>query len=262
LNEIEYNAFTEKLSENLKGHENVLGLIALGSMSATDYMPDRYSDHDFFVVVKKGFEGWYKTTREWLPDFQNIVLHYKETEHGVKVVYQNGHLLEFAIFTLEELYVSRINRYRVIFERTSLERILQEIVIRTQSQAKNENSSIEFLTGQFITNTLVGVGRYKRGEEMSGHKFVKFYALNHLLILIESKIASDTQSLLDNLDPFRRLERVYPEIADKLNQALLLDVPKCAESLLNLYTSLFEKMGEEFQLKAVSVVLEFIKETK
>ena len=47
-------AFTEGLVATLTADGRVLGLVALGSMAATDRSPDVWSDHDFWVVVVPG----------------------------------------------------------------------------------------------------------------------------------------------------------------------------------------------------------------
>ena len=50
-----YQRFSRTLIDRLDGMPAVLGLVALGSMAARDYGPDRWSDHDFFVIVEADF---------------------------------------------------------------------------------------------------------------------------------------------------------------------------------------------------------------
>ena len=47
-----YAAFTEALRARLEADPRVVGLVALGSMARRDYEPDRWSDHDFFVITR------------------------------------------------------------------------------------------------------------------------------------------------------------------------------------------------------------------
>ncbi|MCI0417100.1 hypothetical protein L0222_30385 [bacterium] len=44
------------MKQQLTAEESVLGLVALGSMAAQDYVPDQWSDHDFFVIVRSGHQ--------------------------------------------------------------------------------------------------------------------------------------------------------------------------------------------------------------
>lgn len=108
-----YSAFTEKLKESLSNDDRVLGLIAVGSMARVDYEPDQWSDHDFFVITRPGQQEFFRSNYSWLPPHRKIVFTFRETAHGVKVLYEDGHLLEFAVFDLEELYLARVNRVRV-----------------------------------------------------------------------------------------------------------------------------------------------------
>src|SRR5439155_1580337 len=108
--------FSERLRERLATDERVLGLVALGSMSG-EPPPDQWSDHDFFVISRPGEQERMRTELSWLPDGEEIVLAYRETAHGVKVLYRDAHLLEFAVFDPEEMSVARINRFRVLLDR-------------------------------------------------------------------------------------------------------------------------------------------------
>ena len=44
-----------------------------------------------------------RTTLDWLPDHPRIAICVRETAHGLKVVYDSAHVLEFAVFTRLEL---------------------------------------------------------------------------------------------------------------------------------------------------------------
>ncbi len=79
-----YEAFTESLRVRLEEDPRVLGLVALGSMARQDYEPDRWSDHDFFVITRSGEQEAFRGDRSWLPRSDRIVLSYRETPHGVK----------------------------------------------------------------------------------------------------------------------------------------------------------------------------------
>jgi hypothetical protein len=56
-------------------------------MARRDYEPDRWSDHDFFVITTPGEQEAFRADPSWLPDRERIVLSYRETPHGVKALY-------------------------------------------------------------------------------------------------------------------------------------------------------------------------------
>jgi hypothetical protein len=252
-----YHAYTARLQGRLEADGRVLGLIALGSMAARDYQPDRWSDHDFFVVVQPGAQEAFRADLAWLPEAGDIVYAYRETAHGLKVLYGDGHLLEFAVFDPAELALARVNRYRVLLDRQDLAARLERIAAETARHAAGTGEADDWLFGQFLTNLLVGAGRYRRGERLTGRHFVAAYALRHLLILLQRHVASPDRGLLDDLDPLRRVERVYPELGRRLNEAIEQGMPRTAEALLELAREhLCAPLGAAFPARAVEVVLQ------
>src|SRR5262249_12799853 len=116
-----FDEFTQALRRRLESDPRVLGLVALGSMSGELPEPDEWSDHDFFVVTRQGEQERMRNELSWLPRAQEIVLAFRETAHGVKALYRDAHLLEFAVFDPDELGLARVNRYRVLFDRADIE---------------------------------------------------------------------------------------------------------------------------------------------
>src|SRR4051794_18532702 len=103
----DYEAFTRNLTDALAADARVIGVVALGSMARSDYEPDEWSDHDFFVVARPDAAEAMRTDLTWLPDFGDVVLAARETAHGLKVIFRSGHLAELAVFTPEELSLAR-----------------------------------------------------------------------------------------------------------------------------------------------------------
>lgn len=114
--------------------------------------------------------------------------------------------------------------------------------------------SSAFHGGQFLTNLLVGMGRYRRGEVLSAHRFVNGEAVQHLSTLLSRHVVSNTGALADNIDPTRRFELVYPDLGRELAWLLLQDIPAAAEGLLSIFVREVgaEKIG--VPLDAVRVV--------
>lgn len=212
-----YQRFTETLTNQLSQYGDVLALVALGSMAARDYLPDRFSDHDFFVIVRPGTQSWYRENRQWLPEHERIAFAFQETAHGVKVLYDDRHLLELAVFDPDELHQARINRYRVLFDRANLTATLEQLAAR---EACSPPVDILYQSGQFLTHLLVGLWRYQRGERLSAFRFLRELALQDLVQLTRALATAERPDLSDNLDPTRRFERVYPKVGKGLAAAL------------------------------------------
>ena len=255
-----YERFTQELTQTLSNHEHVIGIVAVGSMAARDYFPDQWSDHDFFVIVQSGYQEFFRNDLRWLPDSDDIVFSFRETAHGVKVLYRDAHLLEFAVFDPQELHLAQINRYRILMDRSNVETQMRNIRKRTTEQTEQKN--VHWLFGQFLTNLLVGTGRYHRGEKLSGHAFVKQSALRNLLLLCHACLDSKKKSLLDDLDPFRRLEFAFPEIGEQLNGILALETPQAAAEMLRFAAANLSDRIPGYPAAAVSAVSRRLTDTE
>jgi hypothetical protein len=77
-------------------------------MADRDYAPDEWSDHDFFVITPPGGQEALREDLSWLPRADRVALSFRETGHGLVVLYDDGHLLEFAVFELDELALAAI----------------------------------------------------------------------------------------------------------------------------------------------------------
>ena len=181
------------------------------------------------------------------------MLSYRETAHGVKALYEDGHLIEFAVFDPEELRVARVNRYRVLLDRADIERRLSSVAAETAANPEG-GAGDAWLMGQLLTSLLTGTARFARGELLSGRAVVETQAVRFLLILLARHGPSDRRGLLDGLDPFRRFERVHPELAREIGSLLRLEIPAAALGLLDLSRRELANRMPDFPARAADVV--------
>lgn len=228
-----YQRFTAALSGRLAGDPDVLGLVALGSMSGEPPGPDTWSDHDFFVVTRPGAQERLRADPGWLPDASRVVLWHRETAHGLKVVWDDGHLAELAVFDPDELALARVNRYRVLLDRADVAARMAAVRSATEARRAAEAPDPRWLGGQFLGELLVGAGRAARGERTSAHFRVRSAALLHLLALVQRLVPPQGSAVPDGLDVSRRVERAFPGFASELEAALARPVPPAARALLD-----------------------------
>ena len=250
-----FRQWTARLQANLDGDSRVIGLVLLGSSAEVSRIPDAWSDHDFFVVTVDGVQENFRTDLSWLPDAEQIVLHPRETAHGLKVLFANGHLIEFAIFDLKELRLARVNDYRVLLEKTDgwMHGALAEVVADSTPGPLGRDGAIDLMLSLFV----VGAGRVARREVLSAQRLINEFALSELLLLIAHEIPA-TVPLQDNLDPFRRVEICYPAIAAELQQALLLEPIASAEAMLKIAATHLSNLPKP----AVDVVQRVVQDAK
>ncbi|MBE2266628.1 MAG: hypothetical protein IAE80_00250 [Anaerolinea sp.] len=235
-----FRQWTTQLAENLRRDPRVIGLGLLGSAADIGRRtPDTWSDHDFFVITQPGVQEDFRQTLDWLPDAGQIVLRPRETDHGLKVLFADGHMIEFAVFDFEEMRrYARVNDYRVEFEPEDgcISAALREMAAREAAPAPFDRDREIAL---MLSLLVIGCARVARGEVLSGSRFVKDFALSGFLRLLAHEITPTAGGLPDNLDPFRRVERCYPQIAPQLHAALLLPPLDAAAALLDLAAQTF-----------------------
>jgi hypothetical protein len=244
-------AYREALAANLRERSEVLGLIFVGSAADTSRV-DEWSDHDFFVVTQEGTAEGFRQDLTWLPDHEEIVIRTRETAHGLKVIFGNGHVLEFAIFNDSELELAGANVYAVFIDEGNIEARMAAIAERSKPGVFEPAKEFELL----LAHLLIGIGRFRRGEVLIAGQQIRSYALNHVLGLVRhvTPPAEGTETAADNLNRFRRFECQYPQLAAEIENALQSNVEACAIALLKLVLGQLGSTMTEQQLKQVSVI--------
>lgn len=218
-----YMGFIEQLRANLEARDDVLGLVLVGSTAARERQ-DEWSDHDFFVITEDASAEPMRQDLTWLPDHAAIALAPRETAHGLKVVYDSGHVLEFAVFTLGELTQAGANAYEVVLDRGGVAAIMESLAKRPRA-ARDDDANLAL----FIALLLIGVGRARRGELLVAGNAIRTYAVERLLIVLAHR---SPDPRLDDLDPFRRVDFVFPSLG--LDLALANPPEAAARAILEI----------------------------
>ncbi|HYH05931.1 MAG TPA: hypothetical protein VEK11_02620 [Thermoanaerobaculia bacterium] len=209
-----YQAFTHQLVSSLTEDPRVLGIVALGSMAQQrGREPDRWSDHDFFVIANDAEA--LRATTEWLPQRERIAVWFRETPHGCKAIYDDSHLVEYAVFTPDELRLARANDYRVLLDRERIEERMAEV-----ASVRDQPPGRDWLHGMFLSHVLVAAGRARRGE-LASARWMLIHAMRFLVQLLGGGN--------DDLDPLRRFDHYA------LEQAMRLGPASAARELLVIY---------------------------
>lgn len=250
----EFLDFSERLRAGLSSRPEVIGLVFLGSTAAIERV-DEWSDHDFFVIVRPGVAEQYRTDLSWLPDHDQIVLSPRETEHGLKVVYENGHVLEFAVFEDTELELAAANNFSVPLDRESIAIRMRKIAERSIPKPVDLDTEWQL----FLAQLLIGVGRARRGEQLAAGQSVRSYALQNAIKLLRFWVEAEVSDLAealsaDSLNPLRRFELAHPALGAELEALLQAPVEAAAKDLLHLMLQRGEGVLSETQLHQAYVV--------
>lgn len=243
--------YSDRLRDSLAERENVIGLILLGS-TADHSRVDEWSDHDFFVITTAGTAEAMRQDLSWLPDFEQIALAPRETDHGLKVVYGDSRVLEFAVFEDSELEIAGVNSYAVTLDKTDITERVAAIAKRPAQKPYVFDREWQL----FLSLILIGVGRARRGEVLIARQFIGSYCLNHVLGFIrlwKSPLAG-TETKEDSFNRFRRFEQQYPELGLRLDKIQQLPVEESAAASLALALELGSENLTSAQTSAAKMV--------
>jgi hypothetical protein len=234
--------FQQSMIDMLKTHDHVIGLMFAGS-SADTSRADQYSDQDFFLVVENGQGELFRQDLSWLPNHDQIVIAPRETEHGLKVVYENGDLLEFAVFEdadLDQSWLAVGTDFKVAFENKNISARLEAAAKRALPKPFDRAKEFEL----FLSLVLIGVGRFRRGEKIAADQHIKSYALAHALRLIRDANPIENP-MLDTLNPYRRFEFEYPKFGAEIFALLQLPGEDAAKKLTSVVLSAINPSQQE-----------------
>jgi lincosamide nucleotidyltransferase B/F len=202
----------ELIARQLEASGHASMLIGLGSVGRELERIDAYSDLDFFVVVQPGFKAHYLEDLSWLTGIARVAFLFRNTVDGYKLLYEDGIFCEFAVFEPAELTRIPFAAGRIVWKHPDASDALATPVHDT---TPHEPFSLEWQLGEALTNLLIGLKRFARGEKLSGSRFVQQFALDRVVQLNETLTSAQSVSA----DPFgreRRLELRYPDLAARL----------------------------------------------
>lgn len=220
--------FSTALSASCAARSEVIGLIFVGSAADIQRI-DQWSDHDFFVITKNGEQEKLRQDLSWLPNFEKVAFSFRETAHGLKVLYLNGAVLEFAIFDCAELASCKVNHHALVFGSPEVAKALSTAAARL-SEPTIIAPLVDFRL--FLSLLVIGVGRARRGELLTAGIGIRSSALSSLIKVFSQWLGPDER--MDQLDLSRRFETVHPILGARLAKAVAHEPELAARELLQI----------------------------
>jgi hypothetical protein len=240
-----FDQLSAGLASGVRERPEFAGLVLLGSASdVAAGRRDEWSDHDFFAITREGEGRMLRPDLSWLPDADRIVLVAREGEVGFAVVYDDGHVFEFAFADASELADALAGDATVAVDDET--GTVARLVAQSQARASAVDAFDPALDARLVlVKLLIGVGRARRGEVLNGSDFVRGWAVRLLVRMIRGRLAGQSSIARDTIDPMRRFERDFPEWADRIAQAQSRPVEDCAREIFGLLRE-FEPGWDEF----------------
>lgn len=192
------------LARELSTRDDALALLALGSVGTETERLDSWSDLDFFVIVRDGAKSRYIENLDWLAAAHPLAWHFQNTLDGHKVLMNDGVFCEFAVFEIHELSHISYAPGRFVWRRDEVD---EALAFAKQSLPQPHDPA--WLVGEALSNLLVGLQRYARGEKLAAMRLIQVHALDRVLEFLELQPDAQDKDIYSARDPFsidRRIE--------------------------------------------------------
>lgn len=240
--------YSESLTNACIQHPKIIGLVLVGSTAETERV-DEWSDHDFFVITEVGDQEPLRRDLSWLPNSESIAFWFRETEHGLKVVYNSGEVLEFAIFDCGELRACMVNHHRLTYGNDDVKEALEVAKNRLPEVVIGDDLA-DFR--HFLSVLVIQVGRARRGELLTAGQGIRGTAATALLKVFTRRLPHDPR--LDKLDVSRRFEFAHPETGELIANALAQDPESAGIDLLKISDRYLAPLWSQYPFAEVQVV--------
>ena len=248
-----FESISDSLAAGVRATDALIGLVLLGSASAAGRgRRDEWSDHDFFAIAAPTRGDEARASLDWLPDRKRVLLTAREGGLGFVALYDDGHVLEFAIAEPAELAGSVAGEASVVVDEDG---VTAEVIAAGQATTETRDAfDPENDVRLVLVKLLIGVGRVRRGEILNGGQFIRTWAANHLLRAIRGRLPGRAPATRDAIDPTRRFEADYPGWAADIASALDAPVEQAAHRMFELTRRILEPDWDGFPTAAADAI--------
>lgn len=227
----------DEITQAAKQTRHALAVLGLGSAGIERNRMDRYSDLDVWIIVEDGYKQQYFADLSWLSASCPIAFKFKHSSSGYGLLFADGIFCELDIFESADLQTAGFAGAQIIWKAPDA----PDAIGVAQRPLPPLESDYDRILDEALSNLYVGLGRFYRGEKLSGMRFIQVYAIDQLLKLVAA--TENTQS--GSRDPFgndRRFERRFPLAASELANMMqgYERTPESALAILNFLDKRFK----------------------
>ena len=150
----------------------------------------------------------------WL-QVDDIIWYYQETKDGLKVLYRDEIILEFAVFTESEMNEISYTDGTIYYQSEDVD----PTIFKPRAE-KHKPINITYELNTFLSNIYIGLLRDYRGEKAAAFLMIQVYAANHFLKLLD-KNPDDPYVVERRIEQRLDLayDKIYPGIKHNIDSA-------------------------------------------
>lgn len=184
---------------------------------------DNDCDIQFTLVVTNGAKGQYLNDLSWLMDIQHIAFTFCRCPGHFRFLFSDGIYCDLTVLDQQEFASHQGVNYPFASLRKGQSGNPQLIAPEEPPQNSNaiEQHDTRWLMGELLTNLLIGLRRYTKGDKLSAFYLIQHHGLSRLLALIAKWEANQDQAKSRISNTATCFEQSYPQVASKVSQFAL-----------------------------------------
>lgn len=233
--------FVAELTAGCRATDGVTTLAVFGSATTgSAARRDEWSDVDFAVFCTPQAAAEVGGSWAFLPRREQVVLTAREYDTGGVALYADGSVVEFGA-----------GRPWPIAD-PSCEVLIGggDVTLVPAPGVPDPANAIRL----FLVKLLIGVGRLRRGEVLSGTALIGLPALTELCHALRARVVASGEAEVNPFDPLRRFEAAHPALGARLDAALAASGEATARALFDIAREVLEPGWGDFPSVAADVI--------
>lgn len=179
----------EQINETISAQPQTLAIIRPQENDNPCSIKENDCDIRLVVLVATGSEEKLLRDIRWLADIQHIAYEFKRSPGHFRFLFSDGLFCDFTVAEEQKLDISDLSHGQILWQKDKTKTDYKDVINITQIKhskspiTKHEESC--WLLGEFLTNLLIGLRRYSKGDKLSAFYIIQHHALSQLLELVD-----------------------------------------------------------------------------
>lgn len=210
----------EQIRGVIAAQNHTLAMLIPGDNSHAHAMRDDDCDIGLMLLVEPGYKQKFLEDINWLADIQHIAFEFRRSPGHFRFLFSDGIFCDLTVMEKQELETQPISAENIAWQHPALHTEIFDMAV-PQSSRHHRDAIIEYddpqwLLGELLTNLLIGLRRFNKGEKLSAFYLIQHHALSRLLTLNrqwqrQTNGATNGASMMSQC-----VERNYPQLSHVL----------------------------------------------
>lgn len=180
----------EQINETISAQPQILAIIRPHENGNPCSIKDNDCDIRLVVLVATGNEEKLLQNIRWLADIQHIAYEFKRSPGHFRFLFSDGLFCDFTVTEEQNLDISDLPQGQILWQKDVAKTDYKEAINVTRRDKStnpiaNKHEESCWLLGEFLTNLLIGLRRYSKGDKLSAFYVIQHHALSQLLELVD-----------------------------------------------------------------------------